>query len=285
MILDLSNEVPINRLCRHFGVSTSGYYQWKANSQFKFLTKKREICKEIEEIFKASKSTYGSPRIFHELRSKGFSVSENTVAKYMREMGLDARLKKKYRVRTTNSNHEGPIAPRVFRIEDDLPKDSNQVFAGDITYLRFGSGFFYLAIVLDVCTRKVVGWSVTDSLETTGVLNALQMALANCGNRAKIVFHSDRGIQYASKLFLALLKKKDVIPSMSRKGNCYDNSIVESWFKSFKSECLYRHDYKTEAELRILVFEYIETWYNKKRLHSSLGYQSPLEYESTLNAA
>ncbi|MBK7845569.1 MAG: IS3 family transposase [Bdellovibrionales bacterium] len=253
------------------------------NGQLKSMARKMEICKKIEEIFKASKSTYGSPRIFHELRSEGFSVSENTVAKYMREMGLDARLKKKYRVRTTNSNHEGPIAPRVFRIEDDLPKESNQVLAGDITYLRFGSGFFYLAIVLDVCTRKVVGWSVTDSLETTGVLNALRMALANCRNRANIVFHSDRGIQYASKLFLALLNKNNVIPSMSRKGNCYDNSIVESWFKSFKSEWLYRHDYKTEAELRTLVFEYIEIWYNKKRLHSSLGYQSPLEYESTLN--
>ena len=264
-------------------MSTSGYYQWKKNGQLKSMARKMEICKKIEEIFNASKSTYGSPRIFHELRSEGFSVSENTVAKYMREMGLDARLKKKYRVRTTNSNHEGPIAPRVFRIEDDLPKEANQVLAGDITYLRFGSRFFYLAIVLDVCTRKVVGWSVTESLETTGVLNALRMALANCRNRANIVFHSDRGIQYASKLFLALLNKNNVIPSMSRKGNCYDNSIVESWFKSFKSEWLYRHDYKTEAELRTLVFEYIEIWYNKKRLHSSLGYQSPLEYESTLN--
>ncbi|MBK9038691.1 MAG: IS3 family transposase [Bdellovibrionales bacterium] len=162
MIFDLSNEVPIIRLCRHFGVSTSGYYQWKKNGQLKSMARKMEICKKIEEIFNVSKSTYGSPRIFHELRSEGFSVSENTVAKYMREMGLDARLKKKYRVRTTNSNHEGPIAPRVFRIEDDLPKESNQVLAGDITYLRFGSRFFYLAIVLDVCTRKLwVGRSLT----------------------------------------------------------------------------------------------------------------------------
>ena len=197
----------------------------------------------------------------------------------MKEMGLDARLKKKYSVKTTDSNHSKPIAPRVFKVEEGVPSGPNQILAGDITYLRLGSCFFYLSVVMDIFNRKIVGWSITDSLDTTGVLNALKMALQSCGNTAQIVFHSDRGVQYASKVFLELLANKEMIPSMSRKGNCYDNAFVESFFKSLKSEWLYRNDYQSESQLRALVFEFIEVWYNRKRLHSSLGYLSPLEYE------
>jgi putative transposase len=244
-----------------------------------------KICTEIKLIFKESKGTYGSPRVFHELMVRGFSVSENTVAKYMKELSLDGRLKKKFRVKTTDSNHNGPIAGREFKVEDGAPSGPNQVLAGDITYLKLGTCFFYLSIVMDLYSRKIVGWSITNSLHTTGVLNALKMALKNCGSKTKIIFHSDRGVQYASRLFLNLLSKNEVLPSMSRKGNCYDNAFVESWFKSLKSEWLYRHDYENETELRALVFEYIETWYNRKRLHSSLGYQSPLGYERIQLAA
>jgi len=240
---------------------------------------------EIKLIFKESKGTYGSPRVFNELLQRGFSISENTVAKYMKDLGLDARLKKKFKVRTTESNHNGPIAPREFKVENGAPQGPNQVLAGDITYLRLGSCFFYLSVVMDIFSRKIVGWSITNSLNTTGVLNALKMALKNCGSKAKIIFHSDRGVQYASQVFLDLLSQNAVIPSMSRKGNCYDNAFVESWFKSLKSEWLYRTPYKTESELRALVFEFIEIWYNQKRLHSSLGYMSPLKYEAKQLAA
>ena len=279
MIMQLAGEIPVTFLCKYFAVSTSGYYQWMAKQKLRQETKKMTICKVIKVVFKESKETYGSPRIFHSLPSRGITVSENTVAKYMKEMGLDARLKNKFRIKTTDSNHNQPIAARIFKVEDKLPNGPNQVLAGDITYLRLGSCFFYLAVVLDLFNRKIVGWAITDSLNTLGALKALEMALQSCGNTAQIIFHSDRGVQYASKVFLELLVSKEMIPSMSRKGNCYDNAFVESWFKSLKSEWLYRHDYKTEAELRALVFEYIEVWYHRKRLHSSLGYQSPLEYE------
>lgn len=239
-----------------------------------------KLCGAIKRIFRESKGIYGSPRVYEEMLKKGFKVSENTIAKYMQELGLDARYKKKFRVKTTDSNHQGPIAPRLFKGQESLPTAPHQILAGDITYLPYGTGFLYLAIVLDLYSRKVVGWSVTESLNTSGVMNALKMALQNCGQTAKIIFHSDRGVQYASQVFLDLLAQKEVIPSMSRKGNCYDHSFVESWFKSFKTEWLYRHPYETEKELRALVFQYIETWYNNKRLHSSLGYISPVEYEN-----
>ena len=208
-------------------------------------------------------------------------MSENTIAKYMAEMGLDARLKKKFRVKTTDSNHSGPIAPRVFRTEEEesFPEASGEVFAGDITYLRVGSSFIYLAVVMDIFNRKVVGWSISRSLESTLVVDALKSAFHCLGSSARVIFHSDRGSQYASDLFRSLLERKHMIPSMSRRGNCYDNSYVESWFKSLKSEWIYRHHYSTEEELRALVFEYIEVWYNKKRRHSSLDYLSPEEYE------
>jgi len=198
----------------------------------------------------------------------------------MRELTLDARLKKKFKVKTTDSNHSGPIAPRIFKAEDPLPSQPNKVWAGDITYLRLGKIFLYLSVVIDLCTRRIVGWSVNTSLSTTGVIAALEMAFKTSGTSAKLIFHSDRGSQYASKVFLELLGQKKLLPSMSRRGNCYDNAFVETWFKSFKSEWLYRRNYSTEAELRALVFEYIEVWYNRKRLHSSLGYQSPMEYET-----
>lgn len=272
-------------LCKYFSVSSSGFYQWKCRQKHHSGTSKMRVCAEIKVLFKQSKGTYGSPRIFQGLFRKGISVSENTVAKYMREAGLDARLKKKFRVKTTDSNHSGPIAPRIFKIEETKPSGPNQVLAGDITYLRLGSCFLYLAVVMDIFNRKIVGWSIIRSLDTTGVLNALKMAFRSCGPATKIIFHSDRGVQYASHVFLDLLEKKEAIPSMSRRGNCYDNAFVESWFKSMKSEWLYRHEYHTEADLRALVFEYIEAWYNRKRLHSSLGYMSPLEYETKQLAA
>jgi len=181
---------------------------------------------------------------------------------------------------TTDSNHSHPIAPRLFKTgsEETLPTKPDEVLAGDITYLRLGKDFIYLAVVLDIFTREVVGWSMSDSLETKVILDAMEMAMKKVTSGAEIIFHSDRGSQYASDAYRKLLKSKDVKPSMSRRGNCYDNAYVESWFSSLKKEWIYRSSYSTEQELRTLVFEYIETWYNKKRKHSSLGYLSPEMY-------
>lgn len=282
---ELSGSVPVAFLCRHFGVSRSGYYAFKPSRSQRRLSKREFLKKEIKRLFEGSNRTYGSPRIFQDLDRKGIDCSENTVAELMRKMGLTADLKKKFKVMTTDSNHSKTIAPRVFRTEDFNVKGPNDVWAGDITYLRIGEKFIYLSVVLDLFTRKVVGWSMTETLEAKGVVEALKMAFDREGNHAGIVFHSDRGVQYVSDEFTKLLEGKKALPSMSRKGNCYDNAFVETFFKTLKSELIYREQFESEEQLRAAVFEYIETWYNRKRLHSSLGYLSPVEYELRINKA
>jgi len=275
----LSPKIPVQFLCRYFSVSRSYFYKWLKGVETARAKQKKEVCKAIKDFFIRSKKTYGSPRIFDDLTEVGFKVSENTVAKYMKEMGLDARLKKKFRVLTTDSNHKHPIAPRLFETENhELPTGPGQVLAGDITYLRLGKSFIYLAVVMDLYNREILGWSMSWSLETKIVLDALDMAMRKVGPDAEIIFHSDRGSQYASEAYRKMLKNKNIKPSMSRRGNCYDNAYVESWFSSLKKECVYRSQYKSAAELRTLVFEYIETWYNKRRKHSSLGNLSPEMY-------
>ena len=287
MIKLLESKVPIRLLCRYFSVSPSSYYFWNQNKSCKRFESKKEICKKIQEIFLSSKKTYGSPRVHQELLSRGIIISENTVAKYMSELKLDGRLRKSFKVQTTDSNHQSPIAPRLFKVESEhpLPKSPGKILAGDITYLRLGNKFIYLAVVIDLYNREVLGWSMGESLETALVLRALDYAMKKVGTEAQIIFHSDRGSQYASESYRDFMKNNNVIPSMSRRGNCYDNAYVESWFASLKKEWIYRNNYSTEKELRGLVFEYIETWYNKKRKHSSLGYLSPESYrESTTSA-
>ena len=282
MIKELCDRIPVRFLCRHFGVSSSSYYHWLSGAIPSRLKTKTTICEAIRKEFEASDESYGSPRIYQELKSQGFKVSENTIAVYMREMELDARLKKKFRVQTTDSDHDGPIAPRLFKVEEEhsLPTGPGKLLAGDITYLRLGQSFLYLAVVLDLYNREVVGWSMSRSLDTSIVLRALEGAMKKLGPDVEVIFHSDRGSQYASRTYRNFMKKENVLPSMSRRGNCYDNAYVESWFGSLKKEKIYRSSYRTETELRQLVFQYIEAWYNPKRRHSSLGYLSPMEYKN-----
>ena len=282
-----ASHIPIGFLCRHLGVSRSSYYNWKAGTMPARFVRKEEICKAIKKIFKASDKTYGSPRMYRELREQGYHISENTVAKYMAELGLDARLRKRFRVQTTDSNHNHPIADRLLKVEDHhtLPKAPGEVLAGDITYIRLGGGFVYLAVVLDLFSREVVGWSMRRSLHTPLVLEALSSAMARVGPDAEVIFHSDRGSQYASDAYRKFCKSKGVLPSMSRRGNCYDNSYVESWFSSLKKERLYRVKYGSEKELRAIVFEYIEVWYNRKRRHSALDYRSPQSFRESHTTA
>lgn len=275
----LENEIPIAFMCRHFEVSRSGYYSWCKGTATMRKTKQMFLLAEIQRLFANSKKTYGSPRIFQELSKKSYSCSENTIAKMMKALGLTGDQKKKFKVLTTDSNHSGPIAARVFKIEDFKVKGPNEIYAGDITYVALNDKFLYLSVVIDLFSRRVVGWSINDTLEAKGVVEALEMAFAREGNNAGVIFHSDRGVQYASSDFRELLDDKKAIPSMSRKGNCYDNAFAETFFKTIKSELIYRQEFESEKDLRHAIFEYIETWYNRKRLHSSLGYLSPVEYE------
>jgi len=290
MIHAIRNEtkkIPISFLCRYFGATRSGYYNWCQRENTLAFAKKAEICEAIKEIFKEEEETYGSPRVCLELKSRGYKISENTVAKYMRELGLDARLKKRFKVQTTDSDHDSPIADRLIKVEDEntLPTGPGEVLAGDITYLRLGASFLYLAVVMDLFTREIVGWSIQKSLHTKIVLDALESAMQKVGPDAEIVFHSDRGSQYASEAYRDFCDARYILPSMSRRGNCYDNSYVESWFAGLKKEKLYRSSYNTEQELRALVFDYIEVRYNRRRRHSALGGLSPLEFRENYFAA
>jgi putative transposase len=282
----LEGQVPVAYMCRYFDVSKSGYYSWLKGASVLRRSRQEFLRREIKRLFNISRETYGSPRIYQDLSRKGHFCSENTVAKMMKAMGLTADLKKKYKVATTDSNHANPIAPRVFKVEDENPPRSpKEIWAADITYISLDKKFVYLSVVLDIGTRKVVGWSLDDSLNSGGVIKAMEMAFTHEGDKAGIICHSDRGVQYASQAYRNLLDAKEAIPSMSRKGNCYDNAFVESFFKTFKSEFIYRQKFSSLRELKSGIFEYIETWYNRKRLHSALDYLSPVEYELKIKSA
>ena len=209
MIKYLSTKIPIQFLCRYFSVSRSRFYQWNDGAETHRQVEKKKICTAITKSFRESKKTYGSPRVFDDLIEWNFQVSENTVAKYMREMGLDARHKNKFRVMTTDSNHTSPIAPRLLKTESEetLPKRSGEVLAGDITYLKLGQKFIYLAVVMDIYTREIIGWSMSWSLETTVIMRAMDMAMKKVGPDAEIIFHSDRGSQYASEAYRNFFEK------------------------------------------------------------------------------
>jgi putative transposase len=210
----LSDKIPIRFLCNYFSISPSSYYAWLSGPSIEHLKTKNIIVSAIKEIFYTSKKTYGSPRIYHELVLRGYKVSVNTVAKYMNELQLDANYKKRFKVQTTDSAHSDPIAPRIVKTEvkETLPSKSGEILAGDITYLRIGSEFIYLAVVIDLFNREVVGWSMGNSLATQIVLDALDMAMKKVGSDAEIIFHSDRGSQYASVAYRNFLNNQNITP-------------------------------------------------------------------------
>ncbi|MCZ0931791.1 MAG: IS3 family transposase [Oligoflexia bacterium] len=281
MIFKCQERVRVSFCCDFFGVSRSWFYKWRSRKQALDFRSSKAICEEIKNSFEGSKKTYGSPRVHSDLRDKGFKVSENTVAKYMKEMGLSACLKKRHKVMTTDSRHCHPVAERLFKAEEEgcIPLGLGEILAGDITYLKLlNQSYIYLAVVLDLYNREVLGWSMLRSLKTRLVLSALDMAMKKVGSQAEVIFHSDRGVQYASEAYRSFLKNQNIRPSMSRKGNCFDNAYVESFFSSLKKEVIYRKNPNTEEQMRQFVFEYIETWYNPKRKHSSLDMMSPKQY-------
>ncbi len=233
--------------------------------------------KHIESIYEQSRRTYGSPRVHDELKDRGVYCGENRVARLMREHGITAEKKRKF-ARTTDSNHSLPVAPN--RLDQCFEVDKpDAVWTADITYIWTKQGWLYLAIVLDLFSRRIVGWSMAPSLERTLVINALQMAVVARNPDKGLIHHSDRGSQYASYDYQNILQQKGIVGSMSRRGNCYDNAPTESWFATLKRELVYRTYYTTHAEARQNIFEYIEVWYNRQRKHSTIGFMSPVAYE------
>lgn len=277
----LRQEYPVAALAQVLEVSPSGYYAQQYKRQRPRAEQDRILAQQIQQTFQASRATYGSPRIRACLQRQGLRPGKNRVARLMRQLGLRARQKRRFVPRTTQSNHDQPIAPN-WLAKVPTPDRPDQVWVVDITYIPTGQGWVYLAIVLDACSRKVVGWALATSLETSLVTAALNRAQKARRPAPGLLHHSDRGIQYASSAYRALLAQLKIIPSMSRAANPYDNALAESFMATFKTECFHQMP-ASYAEARLRVFDYLETFYNPKRLHSALGYQSPVEFENQFN--
>lgn len=259
-------------------VSTSGYYTWRKNPGSSSREKKNvRLVTHIKAIHEESKNTYGSPRIHAELRGLGIRCGKNRVARLMRDKGIRARHRRKYKA-TTDSNHQMPVHENRLNRSFDV-ESANRSWAADITYIWTREGWLYLAVILDLFSRRVIGWSMKQRVEKQLVIDALLMALGRRKPAEGILHHSDRGSQYASKEYQALLRQAGLSCSMSRRGNCWDNAVVESFFSTLKREWVQGKVYRTRSEARADIFCYIETWYNRKRRHSTLGYLSPAEFE------
>lgn len=272
-----AGEYEVRLMCEVLRVSRSGYYGWLGRPASARAKSDQALLVHIREIFHENRRTYGYPRVHQELVARGFSCGRDRVARLMREAGLRAVHKRKYRV-TTQSDHKRPVAPNLLR-QDFSTETVNQKWLTDITFVPTDQGWLYLAPILDLFSRMVVGWAMESYLDRRLTLKALQMALAWRRPPIGFLHHSDRGGQYASEEYQALLDAHGALISMSRKGNVYDNSPMESFFATLKSELVQRRRYRTRAEARADIFDYIETFYNRRRRHSALGYLSPLEFE------
>jgi transposase InsO family protein len=277
-----TDRVTVSSACDTLDVSRSGYYAWLKRPESQRAKTNAMLLNRIRVIHEKSDATYGSPRVTEDLRAEGFIVNEKRVAKLMKENKIASDAVKKFKITTTDSNHNLPVAERVFETENvrEAVMAPNQVWAGDITYVATDEGWLFLAIFLDIFTRKVVGFSSDDNMKTELILKALEMALGRqTVVDGQLIAHSDRGSQYASELYTSKLRLAGIIASMSRKGNCYDNAHVESFFHSLKVELVYRKTFRTREEAKQAIFDWIETWYNRERRHSALGYMTPDEYE------
>jgi hypothetical protein len=276
----MKSQHPILTLCANLEVSPSGYYDWqkRRTTPGPRARQNQTLAKQIAVIHGQSRNTYGSPRIVATLRQQGARHGRNRVARLMREEGLCGRQQGRYRIQTTNSNHDQPIAPNRLA---EIPKATapNQLWVADITYIPTREGWLYLAGVLDLYSRKIVGWAMSQRIDTTLVLAALNMALLHRQPPAGLLFHSDRGVQYASGEFRQTLQAAQLVPSMSRKANCYDNATMESFWSTLKLELIYRRDFATRANAHTEIFDYIEAFYNRQRSHSALNYLSPVDFE------
>jgi transposase InsO family protein len=237
-----------------------------------------ELMGHIENIHQNSRKLYGAPRVTAAMKNLGHTISRSTVSRWMSEAGLAAKTRRRFRVVTTDSNHKLPVAENILDRQFS-PAGPGAVLASDITYISTMEGWLYLAITLDLYSRRVVGWSLGSTMEEKLVLNALTMALGRADLRAGAIHHSDRGSQYAANEFRKLLTAEKLVQSMSRKGNCWDNAPTESFFHTLKTEHIYFETFATKEEARKSIFEYIEVFYNRQRLHSTLGYNSPVDFE------
>ena len=278
-----ANEFPIGLMCKVLQVARSAFYAWRRRPASKTTVARTALVEKIRNIHGDSRQTYGSPRIHKELEARGTGCSVNHVAKVMRDNGICARMKRRFR-KTTDSKHIHPVTANVLdrQFEQTSP---DQAWSGDITYVATDEGWLYLAVVLDLYSRRVVGWAMSDRITSDLVESALIMAIDQRRPDPGLLHHSDRGSQYAAGDYQQLLSANNMRCSMSRKGNCWDNAVAESFFGTLKTELIAFERYATRAAARQSIFEYIEVFYNRKRRHSTIGYVSPVQYEAGFQPA
>jgi putative transposase len=269
-------------MCRSLEVSRCGYYAWTRRPTSIGERRRRVLIERIRLAHEKSRGIYGSPRVHAELIAQDVEVCVKTVAKLMKQAGIRSKIKRRFVVRTTDSNHHQPVMgnrlDRQFQAERP-----NQKWCCDITYIPTGEGYLYLAAVLDLCSRKIVGWSMAEHLRAELCTDALQMAIESRHPGVGLLHHSDRGVQYASENYMGMLQALGIEASMSRTGNCYDNAVMESFFSTLKTELVHHENYQSREQARQSIFEYIEVFYNRQRRHSAIGYKSPEAFETSLN--
>jgi putative transposase len=279
-VRDHRQRWPVGVICRVLAVSRSGFYAWCKQRPSPRRKRRTELLERIRLVHQENRERYGSPRVHRALVVDGHAASRNTVARLMQSAGIRAQSRKKFIPRTTDSTHPKPIAPNQLA-RDFAAEAVNRKWLADITYVPTDEGWLYVAAVLDCYSRKIVGWSMADHLETELVSDALKMALVQrCPASGDLVHHSDRGVQYASDAYQQLLSRHGIEASMSGRGDCYDNAMMESFWATLKTELVHQEHYATHEQARQSIFEYIEVFYNRKRLHSSLGYKSPESFEA-----
>jgi putative transposase len=273
-------DYPVTTMCRALEVSVSGYYAWRKREPSQHCREDAELADKICVVFQSNRCVYGSPRIHAELHAQGLHCARKRVARLMRELELVAK-RPRHRTVTTKSEEGAAIAPNL--LQQDFHADQpNQKWTTDTTYIWTHEGWLYLAVVLDLFSRMVVGWSMAAIQDATLVVNALEMALTRRRPQGGLLHHSDRGSTYTSESYLALLQQNAMTVSMSRTANCYDNAVTEAFFHSFKGECIDQESFQSRAQARNCTFEYIETFYNRTRRHSTLQYMSPVMYEQLM---
>jgi putative transposase len=275
------DQWPVRLLCETLEVSPAGYYAWRGRPRSAQEQRQDTLLVEMRAIHAEFKARYGSPRMHAELVARGHDCCVNTVARLMHDYGIVAKTARKFRVTTTDSNHDLPVADNLLDRQFN-PSQANEVWLADITYIPTREGWLYLAAVEDLFSRRVVGWSMAEHMESRLVVDALEMAVQRRLPDEGLLAHSDRGSQYASEHYQLLLARHGIACSMSRRADCWDNAPMESFFASLKKELVHDADFATRAEARAAIFEYIEVFYNGQRRHSSLGYISPAEYEQSL---
>ena len=265
-------------MCQVLNISRSGFYDWRDRPASDAQARREKLMEQIQQSYHENRGVYGSPRLVLELKDQGGCCCRKTVAKLMRLQGLRAISARRFKVVTTDSKHGLPVAGNLLN-QDFACAEPNTMWVADITYIPTKEGVLYLAGLKDLCTRKIVGFSMGQQMPAELVMDALRMAIGREQPGAGLIHHSDRGSQYASKAFRDLLAEQQMTCSMSRKGNCYDNASMESFWGTLKQELVYQKEFATREEARRAIFEYIEVFYNRKRRHSSLGYLSPVQYE------